>query len=248
MSEIPFEGYVVAALAMLVIGMSKGGLGATSATIALPLLSLVMPVNMILGSMLPILILADLLAVGFHWRYWELSYFKLLVPGALVGVVLGTVFITNVSPKILRTTMGVIILSFTLYKFLEPRLLSYFSYRPRPWHGVFTGGTAGFTSTIAHIGGPPVAIYLLMQDVQPRTFIATSALFFLVLNWIKVPFYMYAGLIDLARLREIAFLLIFVPIGVYIGKTFVSRVRKEVFDKIILSILTISAILLIVTN
>ncbi len=126
--------------------------------------------------------------------------------------------------------------------------MSYFSYRPRPWHGVFTGGTAGFTSTIAHIGGPPVAIYLLMQDVQPRTFIATSALFFLVLNWIKVPFYMYAGLIDLARLREIAFLLIFVPIGVYIGKTFVSRVRKEVFDKIILSILTISAILLIVTN
>ncbi|MBK5107995.1 MAG: TSUP family transporter [Anaerolineales bacterium] len=78
---------------------------------------------------------------------------------------------------------------------------------------IIAGTITGFSSALAHTGGPPVSIYLLLQDVTPRVFIATSAIFFFLLNWIKVPYYWCAGLFDFQQLWQIAWLLPLVPLG-----------------------------------
>ena len=69
------------------------------------------------------------------------------------------------------------------------------TYEGRDWHGLLAGLIAGFSSTLAHAGGPPVAIYLLLQKVPPIEFNASTVLFFAILNWVKVPYYAYAGVI-----------------------------------------------------
>ncbi len=244
-SQVVF--YLIFAVSALVIGMAKGGFGAAFAALATPLLALVMPVNELVAVILPFLMLADLFAVGFHWGRWERRLVFLLLPGALAGVAVGTVFLTNVSPETLRNVLAATILAFTLYKFLEPRLLGLVAYRPHPWHGVLAGGVSGFTSAIANNGGPPATIYLLLQDLQPRTFIATSALFFFILNYIKVPFYLAAGLFNPQQFLQVAWLLPLVPIGVWIGRLFVDRAGKALYDRVILAILAASAVLLLLT-
>ncbi|MEA3335002.1 MAG: sulfite exporter TauE/SafE family protein [Chloroflexota bacterium] len=236
---------LIAAVAFFMIGLAKGGLGATSATLAMPLLALVMPVSVVIGMILPVLMLADIIAVGFHWRRWSNRLLVLLIPGALSGVILGTYFITNVPPDVLRTALGIIILLFAAYKVFESRILGLFTYHPRNWHGVLAGSTSGFISTLAHTGGPPIGIYLLMQEVPPRTFVATSAMFFMILNWIKVPFYFYAGIFDLERLRQIIWILPMVPLGVWTGKQIVVKIDPKVYERIIVAILSVSALLLI---
>ena len=169
----------------------------------------------------------------------------LLIPGAVVGVIMGTVLITNAPTDTLRTILGVIVMIFALYKLVEKRIMKAMVYHPRDWHGLVAGTITGFSSALAHTGGPPVSIYLLMQEVTPRAFIATSALFFFFLNWIKVPLYLYADLFDLDLLKQIIWLLPLVPLGVVVGRWFAGRVDPVTFEQIIVVLLLVNALVLI---
>ncbi len=235
------------AAAVLMIGMGKGGLGVAFAALATPLLAMILPVDTVLALVLVAQMTADVFAVGAHWKRWDHRLVMLLIPGALVGVAIGAFFITSVSAQALRTTLAVVILLFTAYKIFERRLLRGAAYRPRPWHSALAGGISGFTSAVANNGGPPVTIYLLLRGLPPRTFIGTTALFFLILNYIKVPFYLYAGMFDWALLRSALPLLALAPIGVWIGRAFVLRVNKEMYERVILLFLVISALLVLLT-
>lgn len=235
------------ALVALLIGLSKGGLGGTLGGLATPLMALVMPPEQVIGLILPVLMVADVFAVSSHWRRWNWRLTLLLLPGAVAGVTVGTVFITNAPTRTLRLTLGIIVLLFALYKSVEARLFRRLNYQGRGWHGVFAGTVAGFSSALAHTGGPPVSIYLLLQDLQPRTFIATSALFFGILNWIKVPYYFYADLFDFEMLRRVLLLLPLLPLGVWLGKSLAVRFSKPIFERVIVVLLAATGVLLIFT-
>jgi uncharacterized membrane protein YfcA len=234
------------ALVIILIGLSKGGLGGALAGLATPLLAIVLPVDKVIGLLLPILMIADLFALAVHWNRWDTKQVLLLVPGALVGVAIGTFFLASISAETLRRLIGFIILIFVTYKIAEPRLQRSIEYRARPWHGVVAGGAAAVASTLAHTGPPPVAIYLLMQKLAPQTFVATMVLFFALLNWFKVPSYFFAGLFDLELLGQVLWLLPLLPLSVWFGKVFVVRLNKEIFDRVIIGLLAISAVFLLV--
>lgn len=245
MAVDPIVFYLMVALVAFMIGLAKGGLGGTLGALATPMLALVMPADQVIGLVLPILMLADIFAVSFHWRRWNGKFVLLLIPGAIVGVTIGTFFITSAPTESLRTALGLIVLVFSLYKIFENRVQGYLQYKPHNWHGLLAGTVTGFSSALAHTGGPPVSIYLLLQNVTPRVFIATSAIFFFLLNWIKVPYYWYAGLFDWLQLRQIAWLLPLVPFGVWVGRWGADKVDKTTFDWIITGLLIIAALMLI---
>jgi hypothetical protein len=238
--------YSMAAVVAFLIGLSKGGLGGMLGALATPLMALVMPTIEVIGLILPLMMFADIFAVAFHWRKWNKFLIILLIPGAVIGVTIGTLFITNAPTEALRTLLGIIVLAFTAYKILENRILGALKYEGKNWHGYLAGTITGFSSSLAHTGGPPVSIYLILQDVSPRVFIATSALFFMILNWIKVPYYWYAGLFDLNKLSQIVWILPLIPLGVITGRWMGLRVSKQVFDRIIITLLGIAGIMLIV--
>lgn len=234
------------ALVIVLIGLSKGGLGGALAGLATPLMALVLPVDKVIGLLLPILMIADLFALAAHWNRWDRKQVLLLLPGAVIGVAIGTFFLASLSAETLRRLIGVIILLFVTYKITEPRLQRSIEYRARNWHGVVAGGAAAVASTLAHTGPPPVAIYLLMQKLAPQTFVATMVLFFALLNWFKVPSYFFAGLFDLELLGRVVWLLPLLPLSVWFGKYFVVRLNKRVFDRVIIGLLGMSAIFLLV--
>ena len=245
MSENETILLAVAAIVAFLIGLSKGGLGGTAGALATPMMALVLPADKVIGLILPILMLADIFAVALHWRRWNGKLILLLIPGSVAGVTIGTVFITNAPTETLRLFLGVIVLIFGVYKVFEKRILNYFTYQAQNWHGLVAGVVTGFSSALAHTGGPPVSIYLLMQKVTPAVFIATSALFFFFLNWIKVPYYAYAGLFDFEQLSRVAWVLPLVPAGVWSGRWLAFRVNRETFENIIVGLLLINSLLLI---
>ncbi|HEC22993.1 MAG TPA: sulfite exporter TauE/SafE family protein [Chloroflexi bacterium] len=237
--------FAMTAVVAFLIGLSKGGLGGSLGALATPMMALVMPADQVIGLVLPVLMFADIFAVALHWRRWDRRLVLLLIPGSVLGVTIGTLFITNAPTGTLRTALGIIVLIFTVYKVFEKRILGSLKYEGKDWHGLLAGTVTGFSSALAHTGGPPVSIYLLMQDVTPRVFVATSAIFFFLLNWIKVPYYFYARLFDFNRLWQIAWLMPLVPAGVWIGKWMSERVDKETFERIIIVLLAIGGLLLI---
>lgn len=237
--------YGVTAFVALLVGFSKGGLGGTLGALATPLMALVMPANEVIGLLLPIFILTDILAVGSYWKEWDWKLIVLLTPGAVVGVTIATLFITNIPPETLRATLGIIVLFFALYKIFEARIFRSRAYRAHDWHGIVAGTSAGLFSALAHTGGPPISIYLLMRRIPARTFNATSALFFAILNWIKVPYYFYANLFDFQRLLGMIWLLPLLPLGVWAGKRLSDRISRESFEKVITVLLVFIALFLI---
>ena len=237
--------YLLFSLACLITGLSKSGLGGTLGFLSTPLLALVMPLQRAVGLMLPVLILADLLTLAAYWRKWDTSRLGVLLPGAFIGVLLATFVLTGLPVLWLRRGLAALVIGFVAYKAFEKRLLARITYQPRPWHGVLAGGASGFISTLANAGGPPMAVYLLLQKLEPAMFVATSSLFFILLNWIKVPFFAAGGMFDWPLQIRLAPAALLVVVGVGLGKQFTGRVNRVLFERVVLALLLVSAVLLI---
>jgi uncharacterized protein len=237
--------YLMTAFVILLIGLSKGGLGGAAGGAATPLMALVMPPQLAIGLLLPLLMITDVFAVAAHWNRWDRRLLILLIPASLIGITLGTALITTISSEALRTGLGIFVLIFVIYKLYEARIQRSLHYEARNWHGYVAGAVAGFSSTLAHTGGPPITVYLLLQNITPRAFIATSAVYFAIINWLKVPYYIYAGILHPSQLLEIALLLPLVPVGVVLGRWLSVRIDKVTFERVIMVLLIVSAVLLL---
>jgi uncharacterized protein len=235
-------------LAGLWIGLSKGGLGGPIAgALVLPMLSQIMPVPMAVGLILPLLLLGDVFAMWAYWRVWDVHYFRLMMPFAVVGIVLGTVLLATLPDLVLRRVLGLFTLGIVVYK-LSSDSLKRVEYRPRNWHGYLAGWAAGFASALANLGGPPVTAYLLLQKLSPSVFIGTITLFFFVVNLIKLPGYLGANIIDLEQLLAIAWMLPVIPVGVWVGRMVVRRINNRLFEWSMIVVLVWAGISLLLSS
>lgn len=242
---VTFEVVAVVATAALLIGLSKGGLGGGLGPLITVLVALVTSPDVAIGLLLPLLMVGDVAALVAHRGRWDRRLLARLLPGAVVGVAVASVFLRGVTPELLRVTLVVVIVATVAYKVLEPRLGDR-RLRVRPWHGIVAGFVSGVTSTVAHVGGPPVVIYLLLARTAAVGYVATLAVFFWVVNWIKVPGYLVAGLFDWSLLVRLAPTAALIPVGTAVGRVVVHRVDQATFDRLVLVLLVAGAVLLLV--
>jgi uncharacterized membrane protein YfcA len=232
--------HLAAGTSVFLIGLSKGGVGGMLGPLITATMALALPADQAVGILLPLLIAGDAFAVAAHWGHWVKIHVVRLVPASVIGVLIAVALVADINPLHLRRGLAVLIFLFVLYRLFEKRIVKGLAYQSKPWHGLLAGSVAGFTSGLAHVGGPPVSIYLLMQDLSPSNYAATSALFFALLNLIKLPFYGLAGLIDLTLLGRVVWLLPLLPLGVWLGKRFTQRVQSAIFEYVIVALLLLS--------
>jgi len=237
--------YIVIAGLALIIGLSKGGLGGLLGAMATPFLSLVVPPDQAVGLVLPLLMIADIFAISAYWKMWDWQLIRLTLPGATLGVILGAYFLSTTPTELLRDVLGGITILFSLYKLSEKWLLRGKAYQAHPWHGALAGSVAGFASSISNSGGPPMSMYLLLQKLPTRTFIATSAIFFTCLNWIKVPFFGFSGIFDWETFRSFVWVIPLLPVGVWIGRWMAGKINQATFETILIALLFVTGVLLI---
>jgi uncharacterized membrane protein YfcA len=136
------------------------------------------------------------------------------------------------------------VLVLVAYKFLSDRIQAV-RYQSRPWHGPAAGLLAGVASGMFNYGGPAVSLYLLLQKLKARPFIATSAIFFAILNVIKVPGFLYTGVLDLPLLFSLWWVFLFIPLGIWVARLALTRVSPQAFEWIIVSLLVFSSLWLL---
>ncbi len=236
--------YVVLALVAILIGLSKGGLGAPLVVLIVPLLSQVMPVQAAIGLSLPLLLVGDAAAIVMYWKTWDISYIKRMLPTAIVGIVMGTILLAVLPDLTLRRVLGIFTLIFIAYRLASERLKQ-FEYQPRPWHAYLAGWLSGLGSALANTGAPPFLAYLLLQPLSPLTIVGTTTLFFTLVNLIKLPGLLLAGAIDL---HEAVGSLWVIPVligAMFVGRWVVQRINQRVFEYIILVALFAAAMMLL---
>jgi hypothetical protein len=238
---------LVFALAALLIGLSKGGLGGpVPVSLTAPLLSLVMPVQQAVGIVLPLLIFADMFALYFYWGKWDMRYIRTMLPIGVIGTIAGVALLVTLSGAVLGRVIGVITLVAVVYRVLQPRLTR-LAYTPRPWHAPLAGLLSGFASALANAGAPPFTAYLLLQpQMNPITFVGTTTLFFAVVNLLKVPGYVASGITDLTLLGQAPWILVLIPCGVWLGRWVVRHMNPRLFEQTMLVALFVISMYLLV--
>lgn len=222
--------YVVAVPAVVLFGISKGGFGGGFGVVAVPLMALVISPVQAAAIMLPILCVMDLFAIRRFRGRWVSAELKILVPASLLGIAVGTALFGYLSAAAIRLIVGVVAIAFTLNHWLGRRRSAELGSADYPrGYGIVGGSVAGFTSFIAHAGGPPVDMYLLRRSLNRTEFVATTVLFFAIVNYVKLVPYGWLGQLDTSNLWTALVLSPLAPIGIEIGHFLHHRVSDRFF-------------------
>jgi uncharacterized protein len=213
--------YLVAVPAVLLYGISKGGFGGAISIVSVPMMALMMPPTQAAAILLPILVVMDALVVKAYWGVFDRRALYLLLPGAMVGVVIGYLSAEVMNEHYMRILIGVLSLLFGMQSLLG--LKSFASKAHHPGSGAVFGALAGFTSFSIHAGGPPFTMYLMPKQLSPLLFAGTAGIFFAVVNLVKlVPYYA----LDQFTADNLLYSLVLVPLaplGVKLGHLLVRR-------------------------
>jgi hypothetical protein len=235
----PFFVAVIIAVLGFMIGFAKGGFQGLGALLT-PMLSLVLPVSQAVGVILPMLMVGDAFAVYTYRGEWDGKLVWRMLPAGVVGALIGTFLLTGLAPNALRVTLAVFVLLLVVYKFVSDSIQA-MRYQPRAWHAPLAGVLAGIASGLFNNGGPPFNSYLLLQKLPPRRFIATTAIFFALLNVLKVPGFLYTGVLDLPLLASLWWVFLFIPLGIWAARVLIVRIQPQVFEWVVVGLLIVSS-------
>ena len=231
----------IAAPAVIFAGISKGGFGSGAAFASAAILALVVEPGAAIGIMLPLLMLIDAATLRPFWRRWNTKDAVLLTLGALPGALLGALFYRAADPDHLRLLIGAIALLFVLWQIAARSGRLPIAARPLPaWAGVLAGLGAGFTSFVAHAGGPVAAIYLLSKRFGKTEFQATTVIVFWINNLFKAIPYGFLGIFTLETLLLDLWLAPFALFGTWLGVKAHFAIPERAFFALTYVLLTVT--------
>jgi len=225
--------FVLAGLAVTLLGLAKSGLSGVGA-LAVPLLASVMSPLQAAAITLPILVVQDWVSVYSFRHEIDRRNLAILLPGALAGIIAAYFLASKVSEDVVRLALGVISLGFVGVTIWRNRRSHAPATRADVAPGLFWGVVAGFVSFVSHSGGPPFLIYVLPQRLPPAAFAGTSALFFAAVNLMKVLPYLWLGQFTREGLSVSLTLLPLAIVATLAGVWIVRRVPQEKFYAIVL--------------
>lgn len=219
--------YVAAIPAVLLVGLSKSGFASGFGALGVPLLSLAVPVPQAAAIMLPLLLIMDGIGIQQLWRERDLELIRLLVPAGLIGTIVGALLFHTLSQPVVTGVVGTLTLLFLLQRLAFPPRSD--SPAPPKSVGFALGIASGFTSFVAHAGGPPFSFYVLPLKLTPVRFTATMAVFFGIVNLSKWVPYAWLGLLDGRNFATSLILIPIAPFGVWMGIWLARHINSKLF-------------------
>lgn len=213
--------------------------------LGVPLLALIVSPVQGAAIMLPILILMDIVAL-WSWRgFRDVRTLKIMLPGAVIGIFIGYLTAKMVTDDMVKLIVGLLGVWFILRHLITARQ-KIVEARPhnRVWGSIW-GMAAGFTSFVAHAGGPPYQVYTLPLKVDPKIYAGTSTIFFAVVNAIKLVPYFALGQFDATNLAASAVLLPIAFLATVAGALLVKRMSADLFYPLMLVMMAIVSLKLV---
>lgn len=220
--------YLVGLPTVFVMAVSKGAFGGGLAIIGVPLLSLAMSPIEAAIVVAPLVSFMDIFALrSFGPGTWSKPDLKWLVPGLLAGIAVGYAFFALVDARYVTLGIGAITLAFAADYFLRTM------HRPQggkpvsPALGLLAGVTSGFTTFVAHAGGPPVQMYLLRRGLPKALYAGTNLALFTLGNFVKLFPYAFLAWAQPRTMLWALLLAPAVPVGVWAGKWLHDRLEQS---------------------
>jgi len=222
--------YLLAAAAVTLLGLSKGGFFGLG-VMGLPLLSLYVPPLQAAAIILPTALAQDILTIWAYRHNWSAWNLKVMIPSMTLGIAIATLFAASLSPAHVRLAIGIIAALFVLKHWLGQRFAR-LAVEPGVASGVIFGALGGFTTLLANAGGPAWQMHLLPQGLDKLTYAGTLTILFAVSNLIKVPAFGALGQLTAENLAIGAVLLPVAVVSNYAGIWLVRKISTELIFRI----------------
>jgi uncharacterized membrane protein YfcA len=230
------------------VGLTKTGIAGLG-ILVVAVFTLAIPARQATGIILPMLILGDVFGVLLYRRHTEWRHLWKLFPWTGAGVVVGWLALGRIDSQQTSRLVGAILLLLLAVHFWRKSRRApdeeAVAHAP-PWVAAGTGLLAGFTTLVANAAGSVMTLYLLAMRLPKLGFLGTNAVFFLLLNWFKVPFMVNLGLINNESLWLNLKLAPAVIAGGLLGRVAAARMNQRVFEAVALALTAVAAVKLLV--
>lgn len=241
LTSLTLQQLLVSILILAAAYTFRGVTGFGSGMIAIPLLTLTMPLTFVV----PCINVLDVSASLVHgWRHREHTQWRELVPVlpfTAVGVLLALYVLKSVHPDILVHGLGLFILAFALYNLIGPELRRRGS---RMW-AVPAGSLGGLIGTLFGTGGPWYVIYFQLRGLSKSMFRSTIATLFLLDGGMRFSGYAISGFYTRDMVLWIALAFPVMILGLIIGGRIHTGITQRQFQRAIGILLVVSGIALL---
>ncbi|MCY0967013.1 sulfite exporter TauE/SafE family protein [Parathalassolituus penaei] len=236
--------WLVAALAVFITGVSKSGFAGGVGVVAVPLMSLFVDPRQAAAIMLPLLICMDFFSVRIWYGKQDKRQLKLLFPATVIGVLIGYLLFDWLDANVIRVMVGLLAILFALWGLSQIKVAGETRAGHKGW-GRFCGVLTGFTSFVAHAGGPPLSLYMLPLRLPRETYLATVVILMTGVNLVKLVPYAALGQLKTDNLAAALVLMPLAFVGVKLGVKLQARINDKLFYRLIYTALILIGIKLL---
>jgi uncharacterized membrane protein YfcA len=249
--ELSSTQWAVVGLCAAMQGVAKTGVPGVG-ILAVPLMAMVFGAEEAKGSvglLLGILILADVFAITYHRKNAQWRHVLRLLPATAAGIATGSVLLGQISGAQLKPLIGVIVLAMLVLNYWRQRKGGAEVEVPRDWwFAGLMGFAAGVATMMANAAGPVMIIYLLAMQLPKVQFVGTSAWFFFLVNWIKVPFSVNLKMMTFETLKVDLMMLPAIALGALLGVVLLHRIPQKKFGMVMQVLAAAAAIKLLIPD
>jgi uncharacterized protein len=227
MADVNLNFLAVAALAALLVGLSKGGLS-NMGVLGTPVLALVISPVQAAALLLPIFVVSDMFGLWAYRREFDKRNLIILIPAAMLGIGIGWATYSLVSERVVGFMIGALGVTFCLnaWRVRNATVVPKKADVPR---GVFWGTVMGFSSFVSHSGGPPFQVYVLPQQLPKTVFAGTTTIAFAIVNAVKLLPYWALGQFNVTNLTTSAWLMPIAIAGTFAGVRLVRVLPQKIY-------------------
>jgi uncharacterized protein len=235
--------WAVAAACGLLVGLSKTGIPGVG-ILVVPLMAVLFPAKASVGSLLPMLICGDMLAMAYYRRHGRWRVLAGLVPWILAGAAAAVALLSRMDDRLVGRVLGGLVLAMLVIEAGRQHL----GWDHVPRHPAFTacaGLLIGFSTTAGNAAGPVINMYLISRSLQKEEFVGTAAWLTLIMNTCKAPVFHALGMITADSLRFDGLMIPFVLAGGVAGRWLLTRIPQKIFEDVVLALAAVAALRLL---
>lgn len=238
--------WLVLIMSAMCIGMSKTGVQGMMLLIV-PFMAMSFGAKESTGLILPMLCMADIVAVAYYKRIADWKIVLRLLPTAILGFFVAIAVDSLVPAAQFKKLMGwtlalaLVVMFWNEFRGGENRFMN------KWWYSAVFGLLGGFTTMIGNAAGPVMAVYLLSMRKDKMSYVGINAWFFLVVNLLKVPLQLFVWHnISWQSFSLNALMIPVILIGAAIGIKIVKWFPEKAFHRFVQLVTVIAVFLMLV--
>ncbi|MDC1137733.1 sulfite exporter TauE/SafE family protein [Candidatus Pelagibacter sp.] len=245
--DFTLSQFLIILLIVLIASVVRGFNGFGFSATCISGFSFILPAIEIVPIILILEVFISIFMIPYIWSKIDWSFVLKLLIGIVIGSPIGLYLLKYLSPETTHLYVCLIIIFFSIL------LMKGYSNKNinNDQAKIFTGIISGTLNGLTTLGGMPVALFLLVTNIQPAVIRGSLAALFFLTDIYAFILSFFGGIVDMTTIYRTIPLIIVLPLGVFIGNNFFIKSKEQLYRKVVfyfLIIISIIGILRIIGN